>query len=62
MVAPGKNLKGLSVIEYCTMCIYYDSQPYPSNFIADAIEESDDEELDSVLDDLMGKGSVSAND
>lgn len=24
-VAPEKDLKGLNALEYCTMCIYYDS-------------------------------------
>ena len=29
-VAPEKDLRALSALEYCTMCIYYDSQTYPS--------------------------------
>ena len=32
-VAPRTDLKGLSALEYCTMCIYYDSQPYPNQFL-----------------------------
>lgn len=30
LVVPGKDTLGFSALEYCTMCIYYDSQPYPS--------------------------------
>ena len=42
-VAPEVDLKGLSALEYCTMCIYYDSQPYPNAWV-DQIEEDAYEE------------------
>ena len=31
-VAPGKDLKGLSNVEYCSMCIFFDSQPFTDDF------------------------------
>ena len=29
-VAPDVHTGGLTALEFCTMCIYYDSQPYPA--------------------------------
>ena len=49
---------GLTALEYGTMCLYYDSQPYPSQFlerveegdVANQAEENEDgEELDEIL-------------
>ena len=44
VVAPEVDLKGLSALEYCTMCIYYDSQPYPNAWV-DQIEEDEEEDF-----------------
>ena len=55
-VAPNLSTKGLSALEYCTMCIYYDSQPYPAQFLITNEEENegpDDKELDHILTDLQ---------
>ena len=58
-VAPEMDLHGLSTIEYGTMCLYYDSQTYPNQFL-ERVEEGDTpyqqdeeykdgEELDEIL-------------
>lgn len=41
LVAPTVSTKGLSALEYCTMCIYYDSQPYPAQFLIMDEEENE---------------------
>ena len=59
-VAPGQDTMGLSALEYCTMCIYYDSQPYPIQFIEKIIEDENesegpdgDDDSNSELDDVL---------
>lgn len=52
LVAPEKATLGFSALEYCTMCIYYDSQPYPVQFI-EACMDGPDEELDDILEDMQ---------
>ena len=59
-VAPGTELRGLTAFEYCTMCFYYDSQAFPTQFLAKCADNEDDgpadssnnSDLDSVLADL----------
>ena len=50
MVAPDTDLKDMTALEYCSMCIYYDSQPYPGKFVerCQENEEPDEERFEQV--------------
>ena len=55
-VEPSKSTLGFSALEYCTMCIYYDSQPYPVSFIEKCIDGPEEEaELDDILTGMQGE-------
>ena len=38
----GIDLSGLSALEFATMCIYYDSQPYPLQFLERMSEDGEE--------------------